>query len=181
MPVLISLLRGINVGGHKIIKMDALRALYASLGMRDVRTYIQSGNVVCRSAKRATLPLETQIEKAIESAFGFHSDVMLRTVDDMRAVVEANPFAGRAGIEPDKLAAVFLRGAPGRKADEILARIPRRNEELRLVGRELFVYFPDGMGQSKTPAGFERALGTFTARNWNTVRKLLEMAESLGD
>lgn len=180
MPILIALLRGVNVGGNHKIKMDGLREIFVSLGMRDVQTYIQSGNVVCRAPKLAA-SLGRKVESAIEAACGFRPDVMIRTAEELRTTVAANPFAARDGVEPNKLHVHFLRSAAGAQARELLERLPRKGEEIHLVGREVFVYYPDGIGQSKiTGASFDRALQTSnTARNWNTVLQLLRMADSL--
>src|SRR5512145_117623 len=100
MTTVVSLLRGVNVGGHHKLPMDKLRALHESLGHRDVRTYIQSGNVVLRTSARSLPRLATEIGDAIERTFGFRCDVVLRTAADMRAVVERSPFAGRPGLDP---------------------------------------------------------------------------------
>src|SRR5262249_45464330 len=90
MPVVVSLLRGVNVGGKGMIKMDALRSIYESLGLRDVRTYVQSGNVVFRCDKVAGLA--ARIEAAIEKAAGFRPPVILRSAEDLRSIVARNPF-----------------------------------------------------------------------------------------
>lgn len=179
MAVLISLLRGVNVGGHHQIKMDALRALYGSLGLRDAQTYINSGNVIFRSEARDLDPLRKRIEKGIEKSFGFHADVMIRTSSELREVIAGSPFAGRHGIDPKKLAVLFLAAAPSPEAREQALRIEADPEELRIAGRELYIYFANGMARPKLlPALLEKMLKTSgTARNWNTVTKLLELAE----
>lgn len=175
------MLRGVNVGGHNLIKMELLRTLYASLKLRDPRTYVQSGNVVFEADVRDLPKLAEQIEKAIERSAGFRPTVMLRTAGEMRAVVAGNPFAKRTGIEPAKLAVIFLARDPGREALDRLVALKPAPEELRVAGRELYVYYPEGMGRSKFNAAvIEKTLKTpGTARNWNSVTKLLEMAETL--
>lgn len=100
MPVLISMLRGVNVGGHNRVKMDALRAVYASLKCEDVRTYVQSGNVIFRTKEKNTLPFAKKIQDAIEREFGFRPQIILRTCDEMRAALAANPFADGATWNP---------------------------------------------------------------------------------
>src|SRR5947209_2146224 len=100
MTVAISMLRGINVGGHKSIKMESLRAMYESLGLRDAQTYVQSGNVVFRTAARDLSPLTKRIENKIEQVFGFRPGVIIRTPSELREVIRRNPFAKRPGIEP---------------------------------------------------------------------------------
>src|SRR5579864_1317366 len=113
MQVAISMLRGINVGGHKIVKMESLRAMYESLGLRDAQTYVQSGNVVFRTAARDLAPLAKRIESKIEQTFGFRPGVMLRTSSELREVIRRNPFAKRKGIEPGKLLVTFLAAEIG--------------------------------------------------------------------
>jgi uncharacterized protein (DUF1697 family) len=181
MTVVISLLRGVNVGGHNKIKMEALRALYESLGLLDAQTYVQSGNVVFRTKAKDLTQLAKQIENAIEHSFGFRPSVMLRTASELREVIARNPFAKRAGIEPGKLLVSFLGSAPSSADREAALQIKIYPEELRIDGRELYIYFPNGQGRSKLPiARIERTLKTSgTGRNWNSVTKLLEMAEQL--
>jgi len=181
MAVVISLLRGVNVGGHHKIQMDALRALYESLGLQNPQTHINSGNVIFKSEARDVDVLRRRIEKGIERTFDFHADVMLRTCSDLRDVIAKNPFATRRGIDPKKFAVIFLAAEPSAEAREKALSIETDSEELRIGGRELYIYFANGMARPKlTPAVLEKALKTSgTARNWNTVMKLLELAERI--
>ncbi|MGH9629490.1 MAG: DUF1697 domain-containing protein [Bryobacteraceae bacterium] len=181
MTAIVSLLRGVNVGGHKKIRMDELRALYESLGLVDPRSYVQSGNIVFRSKERDLARLVKRIEDGIEQKFGFRPDVIVRTCSELRDVIARNPFATRQGIDASKLLVVFLTSDPEVEAREKVLKIKADPEELRIDGRELYIYFPNGMGRTKLPyATIERTLKTpATGRNWNTVTKLLEMAETL--
>lgn len=181
MTVVISMLRGVNLAAHRRIKMDALRALYESLGLRDPKTYVQSGNVVFGTEERDVARLARRIEEGIERTFGFRSDVINRTASELREVIARNPFAARDGIHPSKLIVNFLAGDPGQDARDKVASIKTDPEELHIDGRELYIYFPAGMGRSKLPmAAIERTLKIpGTSRNWNSVTKLLEMAERL--
>jgi uncharacterized protein (DUF1697 family) len=181
MGVVISMLRGVNVGGKRKIKMEALRALYESIGLRGAQTLLQSGNVVFRTERRDLIALTKQIESAIERKFGFHSDVVLRTSAELRDVIARNPFAKRAGVDASKLLISFLVSDPGAEARDTARRIKADPEELRIDEREVYIYFPNGMGRPKlSMALVERTLKTsWTGRNWNTVRKLMEMAEEL--
>ncbi|MBL0157035.1 MAG: DUF1697 domain-containing protein [Bryobacterales bacterium] len=176
--MVILLLRGINVGGHHKIKMEALRALCESLGMTEVRTYIQSGNVVGKAGKQAPGALSRQLEDAIEKQEGFRPGVVARTAAELRAVMEQNPFTGRSDVLPNRLAVVFLAADPGDAARAEIRAMDLQPEELVIEGREMYIHFPNGMGNSKLPMPkIERILKTQgTARNWNTVEKLLEMA-----
>lgn len=180
MPVVISLLRGVNIGNRRI-KMDALRVLCESLKLCGAQTYVQSGNVVFRTEERGLDALARKMEKAIERRFGFRPDVILRTTADLREVVARNPFAQRRGIEPGKLLVSFLGGFPGPEARERVLAIKLCPEELHLDGRHLYIYFPNGVGQSKIPwRALDKALATSaTGRNWNSVTKLLELAEKM--
>lgn len=180
MAIVISLLRGVNVGGNNKIKMDALRAIYESVGgVERPETYIQSGNVIFSTRERNLAKLRLRLEEAIERSAGFRVPVVLRTLDQMREVVARNPFAARAAAEPAKLLVTFLFDAPEADAVMSAAAIKIEPDEMRIQGSEMYVYFPNGQGQSKLPAAkIERALGvTGTGRNWNTVLKLIELAE----
>lgn len=181
MNVVISLLRGINVGGHHQIKMEALRALYGSLGLQDVQTHIQSGNVVFRTGEQDLALLAKRIEDEIERSFGFRPSVIGRTASELRSVIARNPFADRQDTDPSKLLVLFLASEPDADARDAVLAIPADPEELRLNGRELYIYFPDGMARPKLSLPrLEKALKTpGTGRNWNTVMKLLAMAEKM--
>jgi uncharacterized protein (DUF1697 family) len=180
MPVMVSLLRGVNVGGHKKVQMDALRSLYQRLGMKDARTYVQSGNVVFSTSERSPGRLAGEIESAIARTFGFRAGVVLRTGAELRKIVARNPFATRPNIHPGKLVTIFLDRDLDAATRARLLAIQTEREDVHLAGRELYVYFPDGMGRSKLWPAIDKALrNAGTARNWNTVMKLLEMAEAV--
>ena len=173
------MLRGVNLGKRRI-KMDALRDVYESLGLENPQTYVQSGNVVFRTKERNLDRVRLRIEDAIERTFGFQSDTVLRTTAELRGAIARNPFANRRGIEPGKLLVIFLAADPGAEARKKILEIKADPEEMFLVGRELYIYYPNGQARPKlNMAQVYRALKTeWTGRNWNTVTKLLEMAES---
>ena len=181
MPVIISMLRGVNVGGRHQIKMDALRVLYESLGLRDVRTHIQSGNAIFRAPERDVSRLAKRIEDAIERSAGFRPHVVVRTSGEMRAAIANNPFAARRGLDPSKLLVVFLSRNPTREARDRVLGIQADPEEFEIAGREVYIYYPNGMARPKLPwTTIEKMLDSpGTGRNWNTVNKLLEIAETL--
>ena len=181
MTVVISMLRGVNVGAHNRINMEALRALYESLKLRDAQTYVQSGNVIFKTREKDLVRLAKRIEDGIEKKFGFQSDVVVRTVVELRDVVARNPFAKRRGIEPGKLLVTFLAGDPGEEAREKVRGIKAEPDELRIDGREAYIYFPNGMGRPTLSwATIPKILKVSgTGRNWNSVTKMLEMAESM--
>lgn len=180
MPVIISMLRGVNVGAHNRIKMDALRAVYESLGLEDVRTYVQSGNVVFYTEQGDLTGLAAQLEDGIEETFGFRSKVILRSAADMTDVVARNPFAERPDLDGGKLLVTFLATDPDPELIDRIHAISAGPEELYIDGRELFIYFPNGIAKSKLPMILEKVLKIpSTSRNWNSITRMLEMAETL--
>jgi uncharacterized protein (DUF1697 family) len=181
MAVIISMLRGVNLGPHRRLKMEELRALYESLKLREPRTYVQSGNVIFKTEERDLAKLTKRIEAGIEKKFGFQSDVMVRTTAELKSVIARNPFAKRRGIEPGKLLVTFLASDPGAEARAQVLQIKADPDEMRADGRELYTYFPNGMARPKVPwAAIERVLKlSGTGRNWNSVVNMLEMAEKM--
>jgi uncharacterized protein (DUF1697 family) len=181
MPVLISMLRGVNVGGHNKINMKALSALYESLKFEDSRTHVQSGNVIFRSKEKMSPALAKKIQNAIEREFGCRPEVILRTTDELRKAIATSPFAHRRDLEPAKILVTFLAAEPGPQAHATLLSLKSHPEELHLKGRELYIYFPDGAGKSKLPWSSVAKLlkTTGTARNWNSVTKMLAIAEEM--
>ena len=137
MTVLISLLRGVNVGGHNRIKMDELRQLYASLGLRDAQTYVQSGNVVFRTGERDLARLARSVEEAIEQSFGFRPAVILRTATALRGVVARNPFAKRDGIDPARFLVLFLSSDPGPEARALTTDIQAAMRTIEGTARQM--------------------------------------------
>jgi uncharacterized protein (DUF1697 family) len=181
MPVMISMLRAVNVGGHAKIKMEELRGLYLSLKFATPQTYVQSGNVIFRTGKTDMEAIAKQIQAAIERKFGCEPDVVMRTTQEMRQVIANNPFANRRDIEPGKLHVTFLTSTPGKEARALLASQKFAPEELSVSTKELYIYFPNGAGKSKLPwARIDKMLGTRgTSRNWNSVNAILEIAKKM--
>jgi uncharacterized protein (DUF1697 family) len=179
--VIIALLRGVNVGGHNKISMQTLRELCAKLKLCEVQTYLQSGNAVFCTDERDLVAVSKRIQTAIESKLGFRPEVILRTIPELRDAIARNPFARRRGLEPSKLAVTFLASEPSKEACENVLKIKMDPEELRIDGRQMYIYFPNGMARpSFSWPVIERTLKIpLTSRNWNTVNKLLEMAVSL--
>jgi uncharacterized protein (DUF1697 family) len=180
MAVFVSFLRGVNLGG-RTIKMDVLRALYESLGLKNVQTYIASGNVVFTTTARDVQRLSKRIEEAIKKQFGFQVNVLLRTPAELRECIANNPFAARENIEPGKLLVTFLGAEPTKDAQTKLETANVAPDEVHIVGREMFIYFPNGQGRATLKWTLvDKTLGTANSgRNMNTVTKLLEIAESL--
>jgi uncharacterized protein (DUF1697 family) len=178
MPVLISMLRGVNLGTHNRIKMGALRALYKSLEFEDPRTYVQSGNVIFRTKEKNSAALAKKIQSAIERKFGCRTEVILRTTDELRRAIAENPFAASRKLEPSKVLVTFLATTPRPDANAALLALKDYPEELHLKGCELYIYFPNGAGRSKLPwSKLEKLFQTTgTARNWNSVTGMFKIA-----
>jgi uncharacterized protein (DUF1697 family) len=174
----VSLLRGINVGGHHLISMGRLRALYEALGCEDVTTYLQSGNVVFRRARDAD-GVGRGVEKAIKRELGLDVRVLDRSHDDLAGIVETDPFP-RA--DPSRRFVMFLAAVPGAEISREIEHVKLGPDESWLIGREIHFHCPDGLSNSKLPGLLtERRLGvTTTTRNWRTVSRLLELSGDQG-
>jgi uncharacterized protein (DUF1697 family) len=179
MPIYISMLRGINVGGHKRIKMDRLRESFEALGFEQVQTYIQSGNVVFRAGKSSTSGLSTKIEGRILSDFGFPVSVISRTDDEFGKAIADNPFLKQRGIDLEKLHVMFLSEAPAPAAVKKLAELTAAPDQFRSLDRQIYFHLPNGMSNSvlmKSP--IDRLLSVVTTtRNWRTVNALHQICQ----
>jgi uncharacterized protein (DUF1697 family) len=161
--------------------MAKLREICVSLGLEDTLTYIQSGNAVFRTKQRNLSKLARDLEAAIDAAVGFRPAVALRTLAAWETVIKANPFGGREGLLPARLLVTFLVADPGDEGRKRVSGIDVSPEEMYAIGSELYTYFVEGVGKTKLPfKAIDKALGVpGTARNWNTVLKLREMARKL--
>ena len=170
----VALLRGINVGGNKKVPMADLRAMAARLGFSGVKTLLQSGNLIFDGTTRSPDELETVLESATEKAIGVQCSYIVRTAPEWSTIVANNPFTRFARSDPARLGLTCCRGEPDPAVLATLRREARGGEDLRLIGRDLYVWYPDGMGQSRLATALSRnKLGTVcTARNWNTVTKI---------
>ncbi len=178
MTIHIALLRAVNLPGHNKVAMADLRELLAGLGMQDVRSLLQSGNLTFRSEGRTTAQLERLLEDAAGKRLGLDTDFFVRTASDWKAYIASNPFPEEAERDPSHLLLVLLKEAPDRENVAALQRAITGREVVRAKGRHAYVVYPDGIGRSKlTSALFEKKLGTRgTGRNWNTVLKLGALA-----
>jgi uncharacterized protein (DUF1697 family) len=178
MPVCIALLRGINIGPHKRMKMEKLRACCEALGFKNVKTYIQSGNVICQAGKLSSDAAAKRIEAQITKEFGFSADVIARTSDEMKQVLEANPLLKQRGVDAQRLHVVFLPEAPSSESIKKLESIVLAPDLVRHKGKEIYFYFPNGVsGSSIWKHNLDRVLGiSGTMRNWRTVNTLHQMA-----
>ena len=174
----VALLRGINIGPHKRMKMETLRTSCEALGFKNVKTYIQSGNVVCQAGKVSSDAAAKKIEAQIEKDFGFSADVIARTGDEMKQIVTGNPLLKEPGVDASKLHVVFFSEAPSTEAIKKLEAIVKTPDKVRHKGKEIYFYFPNGVsGGSIWKHSLDRVLGiSGTMRNWKTVNTLYEMA-----
>jgi len=172
----VALLRGINLGSHKRVAMPALRNALTDAGFEQVRTYVQSGNVVLSSTVKPA-QLERQLERLIAQRFGFEVDVIVRSAKQLAEVVKRNPLA-EVAREPKRYQVTFLAQPLERERLEELAALATDSERFAAHGRELYAWHPDGVARSKLWAKLgSTGLGVkATSRNWTTITTLLEMA-----
>ena len=179
MTAFVSLFRGINVGGHRKVGMKDLKAMHELHELRDVVPYIQSGNVVFTCDDTEPIAVQQQLEASFEQTFGFRSDVIVRSAAELDTIIENNPFRGQTDKEPNWIIVMFLATQPAATAQEELLKTYSGPEEIIFAGKEVFIYYPNGIGRSKLSNSLlERKLKTVgTARNWNTVLKLCELIQ----
>lgn len=175
----ISILRGINVGGQKKVRMEDLRKVYEDLGFRDVQSYIQSGNVIFTAGlKTSDQQLAATIEKGVKEKFGFDVPVIIRTSDEMKNIIEANPFLNKENIDKEKLHVTFLADIPEQAKLNNIEMDDYSPDRFIVLNREVFLYCPGGYGKTKlSNTFFERKLNVkATTRSWKTVNKLMVLA-----
>jgi uncharacterized protein (DUF1697 family) len=173
----VALLRGVNLGRTRKVAMADLRRWLTELGYGDVRTLLQSGNAVLTSDRRPA-ELEREISKRLEEEVGFPVPCLIRDHDDLRRVLDTDPF-GKIATDHARYAVAFLSGPPVKSRLATLAPDAFAPELFHVGEREIYVWYPDGIHRSRLTGELtERNLGVVaTLRNWNTVRKLAEMAE----
>lgn len=178
MPTYISLIRGINVGGHKTVKMDELRKAVEALGFAQVRTYVQSGNLVFQGARQPTTAISKKLEGVILKTFGHEVSVITKTPEELKAAIERNPFAKRKAVAENRLYVTFLSGCPDAAQVKKLDAVSSGDDEYRWRDEILYFHLPNGAGNSKlVTAPFEKWFSLrATTRNWRTVNNLLQMA-----
>ena len=175
MTTFISMLRGINVGGQKQVRMADLKNMYESLEFGNVQTYVQSGNVVFDSQEMDVSILRQTIEAQIEAVFGFSLPVLIRTGGDFRRVIESHPFAGKEAV---RVLVTFLYDRPRKSKLEDLSHYEDKVDQFAIGEQEIFLFCPGGYGKTKlSNTFFEKKLGVVaTTRNWNSVNALYQMA-----
>ncbi len=180
METYISILRGINVGGHNKIPMTGLKDLYEELNLKNIITYIQSGNVIFKFAKvPSEQGLAKKIEKKILEKYGFDVPVIIRSLNEIENTLVTNPFLKQDGIDIEKLHVTFLSDVPQKAQLEAIKKYYHSPEKFIILGKEVYVYCPNGYGNTKiSNTFFENKLKvTATTRNWKTVNKLADLAK----
>ena len=169
----VALLRGINVGGNNMVAMADLRAMLTALGFADVKTVLQSGNAVFRGPATSPARLEQRLEAEMTKRFGISCDYHVRTAAELREAMDANPLKAEAKKDPSRLLVTFYRTPLDKSAVRAAQAAIDGPEIVRCAGRHLYMYYPDGQGNSKAAIVVGRILKVQgTARNWNTVSKL---------
>ncbi len=160
--------------------MNDLREFLTALGFADVRSLLQTGNLVFRSDREAGSDLERLLETEIAKRLDLRTDVLVRTADEWADVVDRNPFPEAAARDPGHLLVMFLKAAPDKAAVDALQTAVTGPEVIRAEGRDLYITYPDGVGRSRlTNTLIESRLGTRgTGRNWNTVLKLADLVRA---
>lgn len=183
MTIYISLLRGINVSGQKKIKMADLKALYEALDLENVKTYIQSGNVVFESDKKPPFDLPANIREAIQEKYGFSVPVEVRSLNYWRILIKDNIFCLDHEKDDKYFHVTVLAEIPDEKLMHEIDKLSFGDDEYFIVGNRIYLYCPNGYGRTKLNNNFwERKLKvSATTRNWKTVKKLLELADAIED
>jgi uncharacterized protein (DUF1697 family) len=179
MNTLISFLRGINMAGHNSMKMIDLSNLFQDLGFNCVTTYIQSGNVIFTDpSKMSAEDVSNKLTQAIHTKFNYNIPVMIRSVEELVKIVNSNPFISEEIFEPSKMMAIFLFEKPAEAQIQKVINIDYPPDKFRIIGKEIFVYCPDGFGKTKLYTNFfEKKMGvTGSARSWKTITNVLDIA-----
>ncbi len=176
-PTYVALLRSVNVAGHGRLNMDELKDMFRAIGYSEVSTYIQTGNVIFKAPSRPAKRLVTDIRRQIEHTVGSAPEVILRTVPELTRTVATSPYAQR-GVDPSRHHVTFLADQPTPERLQSFRTPSSGDDELTIIGREVYVHTPGGYGNTKLSGSYlERHLDVMsTTRNWNTVTKLCARA-----
>jgi uncharacterized protein (DUF1697 family) len=178
----VALIRGINVGGHARVTMIDLRAVFAAAGAREVRTHIQSGNVLFRSRETDAVRLARKLERQFEASIGFRAAIFVLTPAEVAAAAAANPLDPRRLAEEQVTHLMFLSDEPAAERFSALAEKAREQYRMAVRGRVLYFAYSRTLVGNRKMLDMERLLGvTGTARQWNVVDKLLELCEAGGE
>ncbi len=178
MPTYIALLRGINVSGHKQVKMSLLQELFRNLGFEHVQTYIQSGNVIFNSPSSPVSTLAAKVKTVVQKEFGYSVPVLIIPAVDLERVLQNNPFLREKNIDPSKLFVTFLSQAPSKPSLVKLTSIKTGRDRFHSEGNLVYLHCPNGYGGSKLSNNtIEKTLNLeATTRNWKTVNELYRLS-----
>ena|ERR1700749_2138671 len=181
MQTYIAILRGINVSGHKLIKMEALRKLFDDMGFKNTKTYIQSGNVVFKSKQTKVPDLEKKIASGILKEFGFEVPVLVKEANELETVLKNNPFITKRKEDVTKLHVTFLSSGAEKVLIEKIKEGNYAADEFITAGKTVYLFCPNGYGNTKlSNTFFENKLKVnATTRNWKTINELVTMAKEL--
>lgn len=181
MQTYVSVLRGINVSGHRVIKMDALKKSYADLGFTNIHTYIQSGNVVFRFKKFEPPKIEKMIKDKISDEFGFDVPVIVMESGALKNILKNNPFLNNKNVDISTLHVTFLSAIPAKPEVNILKEFSYSPDEFIISGDVMYLHIPGGYGNTKLNINFfqNKLKVIATNRNWKTVNELCKIADSI--
>lgn len=181
MTTYISLLRGINVSGQKLIKMDMLRMSYERLGFKNVSTYLQSGNVVFNASERDLCEIERELSLQIEKDFGFNVQTIVLTIENLKQIIDNNPFLNDVNKDQSFFYITFFSSKPDFSNSKAIEDKKQSLEEIIMSDDVAYLYCPNGYGRTKLTNNFlETKLKIrATTRNWKTTNELLKIAQEL--
>lgn len=178
MPIFISMLRGINVSGQKLIKMNDLKNLYESFGFEEVITYVLSGNVIFKSDERDTALLARDLAAKIKEAFAFDVDIIIKTVSEFQLIIDKNPYVQDLNKAVSGIYITFLSSMPDKVDVKAIKSKRQVDEDVEFFNEAIYLYCPGGYGKTKLTNNFfeSKFKVVATTRNWKTVNALLEIA-----
>jgi uncharacterized protein (DUF1697 family) len=180
MHTYVSLLRGINIGGHHLIRMAALKTLYEGLGLQNVTTFLQSGNVIFRATGTDTGALESLLEQSIEGACGFPVAVVIRTSQQLARTIKNSPYVSKKGIDINHLAVAFSKSRPSPPCVKaMMTAAGKSNDEYTITPGAIYMHCPRGFAKTMLTSNFfEKHLRvSVTTRNWKTTTSLLDLCQ----
>ncbi len=179
----IAILRGVNVSGHRMIKMDALRKMFEELDFQNVQTYIQSGNVVFRDKNKNQKEIEKKIHKAIEEKFGFDVPVIVRDYREVKQIISKNPFLQDKTKEVSHLHLTFLSDNPEKERYNKIKVVQYQPDEFYLIDKAIYLYCTNGYSNSKLTNSFweTKLKVNATTRNWKTIKEIFNIAEKISN
>ena len=176
-----SILRGINVSGHKLIKMDELKKTASEIGFEQISTYIQSGNLVFKSKRNDTSIISKLLSEAIKQKFGFEVPVITLYKEELQHIIEQNPFLKQKELDEKYFHLTILDSCPASPYAEIFEKIDLKNDKAEGIDRVIYLYCPDGYSNTKlSNAYIENKLKVkATTRNWKTINELNRIADAV--